>query len=536
MDSSPTADGGGVDAGFDATRGSDGGTAPDAGAPGADAASPGDDGPGGTPLDATGSDDASPVGDDATTGNDGSGGDDASLWGTPVDGGPPWTGPKVAGTVTVTRGMKVGRVVPGFAGLSYEKSHMTDSFFTANNAALIALCKLLGPSLVRIGGGTVDTTQWMATAPTNPPATIGTSIGQADVDDLAAFLGATGWKTIYGVNMKATTAASAAAEAKYAAGALKDSLYAFEIGNEIDHYGLTYAAVKTNWDSLASAIRGAVPGAPFAGPATGGKGNYNTWTDPFAKDEASMLVLVTQHYYRSAGAEATSTLSQLLAPDPGLVTMLQTVSAASAANQIRDGYRLGETNSYSGHGKAGVSDTLGSALWVVDFLFINALNGATGVNFHGGGAGQQGPTPFVYSPIAEANGVVTAAQPLFYGMLLFTRAGTGDLLATTAKAGSLEFTAYALAPADGSTSVVLVNKDPTSAVTASVDLGQSVAGASAVLLQGGTLDSTSGVTLAGSGISASGDWSPAPPWALPVSGSVVTVVVPPASAALVHAL
>ncbi len=54
---------------------------------------------------------------------------DAS-WGPAVDGGPSFSGPMVPGTVTVMRGTTMGRLGPGFAGFSYEKSHMTDGFFT----------------------------------------------------------------------------------------------------------------------------------------------------------------------------------------------------------------------------------------------------------------------------------------------------------------------------------------------------------------------------------------------------------------------
>jgi hypothetical protein len=51
-------------------------------------------------------------------------GDAAPLFGqAAVDGGPAWAGPTVSGTVTVDRSMTTGKLVPGFVGLSYEKSH-----------------------------------------------------------------------------------------------------------------------------------------------------------------------------------------------------------------------------------------------------------------------------------------------------------------------------------------------------------------------------------------------------------------------------
>jgi hypothetical protein len=360
-------------------------------------------------------------------------------------------------------------------------------------------------------------------------------VGTADVDGLGGFLAATHWKVIYGVNLKTSTPAAAAAEATYAASALGTGLYGFEIGNEVDLYGGSYAAFKTTWESFATAIRGAGVTAALTGPAVAAGGDYTGWTIPFAHDEASRITLLTQHYYRGDGQSSTSTMDQLLSPDPTLLTMLQALAAVTAANGITNAYRLAETNSYYNHGAPFVSDALGSALWAIDFLFTNALNGSTGVNFHGGGAGQDGPTPFLYTPIEESAGVVTNAQPIFYGMLLVTLAGTGNVLATTAAAGQLNFTAYAVAQADQSTNIVLVNKDATNAVQATIHLGASVAAATGIFLQGPSLAARTGVTLAGTAITAAGAWAPASTLDLPVSGSTVTVLVPPASAAMVHA-
>jgi hypothetical protein len=142
------------------------------------------------------------------------------------------------------------------------------------------------------------------------------------------------------------------------------------------------------------------------------------------------------------------------------------------------------------------------------------------------------------APIQEANGAVTEAAPLFYGMLLFTLAGNGNVLKTTTSAAGINLTAYAVAQPDGSTNVVLNNKDATSAVTATVDLGATVTAGAVIYLQGPmpvSLSATSGVTIASAGISPAGTWTPSAPYALTASGHTVSVVVPPASAALVHA-
>jgi hypothetical protein len=464
-----------------------------------------------------------------------------SIWSSPTDGGGPTaTGTTVNGTVVVTPAQVVGAVPPRFVGLSFEKSHLTDSFFTPSNAPLIAFFNLLGPSILRIGANSVDVTSWDAGAAPTDAAVLGTAIGTADVDGLAGFLTATSWKAIYAVGLKSSTPAAAVAEATYAVSKLGSSLYGLEVGNEIDLYGLSQAQAFTNWEGEADAIRAALPNAMLTGPATAGDG----YIPPFAKSEASRISLLTQHYYRADGESAASTMAQLLTPDPNLSAMLKTMATAATGNAISNGFRIDECNSYYNHGAAGVSNAFGAALWILDFLFTNALAGSTGVNLHGGGTGQDGTRPFYYSPIEEADGVVTNAQPVFYGMLLFNLAGTGNLLATTASAsgadgGALNFTAYTIATTgagtgSGASNVVIVNKDAATSVKATVQAGKSFTSASALYLQAAGLDAVSGVTLAGAAISNAGAWSPGRPIGLALAGTAVDVVVPAASAVVVH--
>jgi hypothetical protein len=445
----------------------------------------------------------------------------------------------------VNRAQTAGQIGQGFAGFSFEKTHITNSTFTAQNAPLIALFNLLGPTVIRLGADDVDKCMWVpATKPGPGGPPYSHSIGTAMVDGLSDFLTATSAKIIYGVNFDTATPANSAAEATYVTSKLGTSLYGFEIGNEINRFGAWETTLRPKWESFASAILAANPQVRLVGPAGGG-GDQTSLSTPFAADEKGRnLALLTQHYYAGTANQPTATLAKLLVPDPfpitsgqGLIEMLNVMSAAATSNHIPDGFRVGECNTFAGHGQAGLSNALISALWSLDFFFTSAKYGASGINFHGGEAGMDGSTPFLYSPIQENNGIVTGAAPIFYGMLLFSLAGSGQALATTASAGSLDFTAYAIERPDGSTSVVLDNKDTANGVRATVNVGTSVKTASALYLQGPTpvsLTATSGITLGGTSISAAGKWSPDPPFAVASSGNTVTVLVPPASAALVR--
>jgi hypothetical protein len=471
--------------------------------------------------------------DVAPIGDGGAPGPAAIAWERPIDGRPTFAGPTVMGSVTVNRAMRAGRVEPGFLGLSFEKSHLTDAFFAPGNAPLVALFRLLGPCVLRIGANDVDRTTWDPAAQPVAAGTFGHTVGTAAVDALAAFLRATGWRVIYGVNLKTGTPANSAAEAKYVAGKLGASLYGFELGNEINLGGVAYPDRKVQWESFFAAVHAAVPDAPLVGPATnpGGLGGFLV---PFVKDEAPKLRLVSHHYYRGSGSSAGSTMDKLLSADPGLVRTLQAVAAATRDGRVPDGFRLAETASFSSHGAAGVSDAFGAALWALDFFFDNAGNGSSGINFHGGSQGEDGNRPFYYAPIGEAKSAVTDARPVYYGMLAMAVAGQGDVLATTAAAGTLNFSAHALAAANDALMLVLVNKDATTGIEATVDVGAPATEAAAIYLQAATLGATSGVTLAGAGVSAGGAWVPARPFRIAPADRKLLVPLPAASAAIVR--
>ena len=447
--------------------------------------------------------------------------------------------------MTVTHGGNAGTVASGFAGFSYEKTHMTNSSFTGKNAALIALYRLVAPTVIRVGADDVNNCTWVPTA--QPQVTQGSfslSIGTVDVDGLADLMAATETRVIYGINFTANDPTNSAAEATYAFGKLGSSLYGFEIGNEMNQLGTWPGTLKPQWESIANAILASSPSAKLVGPAASGADSLSL-TTPFAEDEKGKnLALLTGHYYAGTRGRPDGVLATLLTLNTstgtsGLLGMLENTNAAAVSNNIPDGYRVGECNTFGGHGVDGLSNALISALWGIDFMFDAALHGASGVNFHGGEKGQDGTLPFYYSPIEELNGVVTNVNPLFYGMVLFNLVGTGQLLATTATAnGDSYFTAYALQRADGTVMVVLDNKDGTNAVNATVNVGAAVTSASAIYLMStpASLTAQTGITLAGAAIGKDGSWEYAAPYAMTTSGTSVSVPVPPASAVLVRVL
>ncbi|HTP27729.1 MAG TPA: glycoside hydrolase family 44 protein [Anaeromyxobacteraceae bacterium] len=433
--------------------------------------------------------------------------------------------------MTVNRSSNGVILAPGFAGFSYEKSHVNVPFFNAGNTALATLFQRLGHGILRVGGNSVDKTTWNATG---SGLTAG-SIAPADIDRLAGFLKAAGWQVIYGLNFATNSPGQMASEAAYAAKSLGDRLYGFEIGNEPDLYhsnGLrpttyTYSEFMAEWEAYAAAIRAQVPGVVLTGPASAS--NTNGYTLPFAAAESAKIDLLTQHYYRANGQAPTSTIDLLLEPDPSLSTMLQALKTAASASKISGAYRIAEANSFYNGGAPNVSDAFGTALWAIDFLFTNAASGSSGVNFHGGGKGSG------YTPIADDGTHVVEVRPEYYGIYLFSMAASGTLLATQVDAGGLALSAYAVAASDGSTAVLLVNKDRSKNADMTVDLGAAYTRATLTPLTGPSLDSPTGELLQGAPISADGSWNPTATATVSVRGHLVAFAVPASSAALVRA-
>ncbi len=495
------------------------------------AGAPGGNGPGGT---ATSTGDTSAAGGTTTS----AGGSSATStgWGP---GGPTGTG--TPATVTVDTSTTVGMIGADFTGFSYEKTHIMNGSLTSSNANMIALYKLLGSPMVRLGANDVERCTWAGTgpAPSQPngqPFT--TKVTTGGVDQFCGFLAATGTKAIYAVNFQLDNVTLSSEEAAYVMGACPASIVGIEIGNEPDKFG-SWDSQTTEYESFADAIT-ATPGALLVGPACTTKADV-TYTAPFADTIAAKypgkLTLLTQHTYVAAANTSDCSVPNLQITTTKLTDVFDTIQAAATKNEL-PGWRMDENNTCSGHGQQGVSDTLISALWAIDYMFEVAKRGGSGVNFHGSENGMDGTVPFYYEPIKENGGGVVQVQPEYYGMLLFTQAGTGSMISATVSTSAQYFTAWAIKAADGSTSVVLNNRNASNGISATVDLGSAVTSANAIYLEGtpaGNLTAAAGsVTLAGAQVSVAGDWPSNAPYTQSVSGNKVSVYVPAASATLVR--
>ena len=413
-------------------------------------------------------------------------------------------------SVSSTNGSQVGS---GFAGFSYEKDRVGAGVFDANDSNLVALFKLLGPSVLRIGGNLVDIVNWNA----NGRGGSASEVAPSDVTKLAGFLKATGWQVLYGINLKTNTAANAASEAKFAAQALGSSLQAFEIGNEPNFYD-SQSKYESSFSSYVKAIKAVVPNAVFDGP---GQGDQTSWVSTFGQHEkANSLTLLTTHLY--IGANTSGTISGMLKSTASgrIPSTLSTMNSARSADGIPQ-WRMTETNSYFHGGTAGVSDVEAASLWSLNYMSIVAAHNGAGLNFHGGTSSQ---FPLHYTPIVYSGSTPTGVQGVYYGELLWVLAGTGAYHSATVSGGS-GVTAWGIGRN------VFVDNVGTSAITATITLPATAGSANEYVLTAPSLSSQA-VTIAGSSVGVNAAFTPKPQ-SVPVTGTKVVINVPANSAALV---
>lgn len=441
---------------------------------------------------------------------------------------------------------QTGAAIPAdFVGLSTEKKILTRDCFSPKNTTLVNLCRTLGPGILRIGANGVDSTFFQrGAAPAlesmkdNKYVIEPRTLWPATVDAFFEFVRATGWKVIYGVNMGANDPAMAADESDYALKVGGKEILAIEIGNEPNLYpqgpnrpGIRpgkwgYPQYKAEFEANMEAIHRTNPQAPITGPALTKSTN---WMPLFMADFKDKIILATSHVYPLSAKEEDpqaprfTSVEKLLSAkyDEDWLPKLENAKAAGVP------YRIGECNTASSGGKRGVSNAFASALWSIDFMFDVARRGGTGVNLHGSFT-PNNYSSIVYDRQTESYG----PAPLYYGLLFFSRAAQGRMVASECKS-SANVVAHAVKGADGKLRVALVNKDLAQGVNVRIEGLAKLRRGEVLRLRAPDAGATSGVTFAGAAVSNEGTWSPKETEATAVTSGVATVTVSAASAALV---
>ena len=424
------------------------------------------------------------------------------------------------------------RIPPDFVGLGYEISSVAiPGLLSTKNTQYVQLVRNLGPrGVIRIGGNTSDFSTFH---PNGDPLAVpkGTVINRENLKELGGFLDAIGWQLIWGVNLGEGTVEEAVEEAKAVSDSVGGKLLAFEVGNEPDLFAQAghrsgpwgYNDWLADYRRYKAAIRQAIPAARFAGPDVAGASG---WAGEFARDEGHDAVLLTHHYYIGNSNQPSSTFEKMMTADPRVATLGDIMTAAGKALGLP--YRICETNSFSGGGKGGVSDTLGSALWVLDFLFLLASKGCAGVNMETG----VNHLGFIssYSPIRGSHAGDFGAAPEYYGLLAFAMGGQGTIVPVDVDAKSLNLTAYATRNGDRELLLTVINKDESKHASLAVSCGQALRSATVARLSGPSARATNGARFCGAMVDRAGHWQPMPAQKIKPRDGEVAIPLPASSA------
>lgn len=416
-------------------------------------------------------------------------------------------------------------IADDFLGLSFDQvGLLLDQILLPNNHSFISLVRHLGSKgVIRIGGNSSD----------RPSLRLGKTLKRTHIEHLAAFLSATGWRLIYGLDLGSGKPEDAAAEAEMVAQIVGPKLLAFQIGNEPDDFRQDIRKATYNhpdyiaeWRVFSAAIRARVPGAPLAGPDVAFD---SSWLVPFAQTFGREVIFLTCHYYSEGPASSSSvTTERMLGSGKTLAGVINSVARATAESGLQ--VRMAESNSVFGGGKTGISDTLAAAVWGVDVMFTLAEAGWIGINFHGGGG--------YYSPIAQTSSGTFEPKPLYYAMRLFAEAGRGSILPVIGH-GSLQpgaaqsrLRVFAVLGTSGERRIILVNTDTTQSER--VRIATKGREATIMWLTAHSPDSQSGLTFGGAGIGPTGDWTPRKAQLVTRSSDRFVVDMPAVSAAVLQ--
>jgi hypothetical protein len=411
-------------------------------------------------------------------------------------------------------------VVPNaFLGISSEIKNLLVYAGTSTSnldQPFIQLLRNLAPTgtpVLRLAGDSSDWSWWPVPGMAQPGgvhfdlSTNWTAVAKAVV-------GAINGKLMVGINFEADSRRLAQYEVEQLRTQLGSTVTAYELGNEPELYdafswyrtktgqrvngrapGYDIGEFTSDWGNIAAAL----PNVPIAAPSTGSAVWFDGLGTFLARDRARVS-LVTVHAYPLKRCLKTDVNHpyQLLQSSSlqGLVNGLG--PALRAAGRYHIPVRLDELNGVSCGGEVGVSNSFAEALWALNVLPLLERAGVSGVNFHTVPGGAQ---DLISASDSSKTGWQVAIQPAYYGMMTFATAAPAGAhflrIQAPTESGMFE---WATRAPDGTVHVVLTNTS-SSARTLPVQIAGAGGTATATMLDAASINSTTGVTLAGETIS-----------------------------------
>jgi hypothetical protein len=347
----------------------------------------------------------------------------------------------------------VTRPLPtGFVGMAITYSALAQWMSTAGpvDPVLVQLIRNLTPTgrpWLRIGGESADRS-WWPIAGFRKPLGITYDLGTSwttEAHQLAHTLNA---ELMMGLELEADKPEIDKVEARQLLSHIgRHYIQSFQIGNEPELYKAipwykilhghpvvwyspvgkpVYARPRTygspQFMSEFASILKVLPKYPIAGPET----NIPSWTQAFLPDlkPAGPVNTLTTHAYgvnncdKDKQSAAYPSIPNLLSLHASRDLLRDMAPYIAEIHQRGGHYRIDEMGAVTCTGPEGVSDSMATALWVIDALFDAARQGVDGVNLHTTYARINN----LFSLRAAGGRWQASVSPLYYGALMFARA------------------------------------------------------------------------------------------------------------------
>jgi hypothetical protein len=486
-----------------------------------------------------------------------------------------WSGFQASGASAYDSGVSIARTTAarplpqGFLGLAIEfgtVSTWDPSGSGPPNPVFTQLVHNLNPigrPSIRIGGESTDRS-WWPTPGVARPLGITQTLGPAWGQSLKRLAVSTNAKLLLGVNLEANRPRVAAYEAKQYRTLLgKRYIAALEVGNEPDLYPLIPWYKRVNGKVEPWFARGGtpvfsrqptygpsqygqelsrtialLPKLPEAGPET----SHPPWLQQFTDvvRPHGLPMMLTSHAYglnqcvTDRSSPVYPTVANLLTLFASRTNMLSGDGPYISLAHLDGGsYRVDEMGSVTCNGRAGVSDTMASALWVMDALFYVDSRDVDGVNLH-----SYPGSPNGLFDLTQTDGIWHAnVHPLYYGALMFSQAAPeGSRLLAVHGGGQPRLRAWATLGTDHKVRVLLINDSLHAAgqITVHSPAGWGSEAAPIERLLAPSASAATGITLGGQRFAPGSRGVLAPPKRLTVSPrrGAYTLTMAPATAAL----
>lgn len=439
----------------------------------------------------------------------------------------------------------------GAIGLSIDANELGTNHLSATHTSLVRLMRLLGPSVLRIGGSSVDLSWWTSTGEPPPPWATNT-VTPTDLVALRGLADATRWRVLLGVNLGHFEPARAADEARVAKQILGSKLLGVELGNEPEIYSDQNSKVilrhpiygvdeyLSEVEAYRRAVAAEAPGLAVYGPGSGVR-----WLTQMGAS-ASVFAELTEHYYPHVTCQVVPSLPSTTAiSGPTSAELLspilrqqenETLSALARTGGLAGRTtRIGETGTGPCGGSSFASPVFASALWSLDWALRAVDSGVIGLNFHGhlGVCGQSTQSPICAPTPQAANTGNVTPQPEYYGLLAASRLEGGRFVPTnlTTSEEIPNLTTWATLAPRGNITIAIDNL-ATVGPAQPVSIRMPGYTATEEMLAGSSAAARNDISLGGAPVSASGKWRPRRT-RLSRAGRTFPVVVPSATAVIV---